>query len=66
MFYLINCNMLLHSLRLIIYVIFTFQEENNRRFKIWNENWNKVVKHNFASDMKRSYHLGMNYFADMV
>lgn len=46
--------------------VYSDVSEEARRFKIWTENWNKVVKHNLNADMnKYSYRLDMNHFADL-
>ena len=41
--------------------------EEDKRQMIWEENYRKVLKHNYEFDLgKQSYRLGLNRFSDMV
>jgi len=42
-------------------------EEEDKRQMIWEDNYRKILKHNYEFDLGlKSYRLGLNRFADMV
>ena len=43
------------------------REEEDKRQIIWQNNYRKILKHNYEYDLgTKSYRLGLNRFADMV